>query len=75
MPSVRCALCNRLLMIDRKSLETTEGGTRPIICALCEALPDERKRLRDEAMTRDLLRESEAPMRVMETARAGKPRG
>ena len=53
MPAVRCALCERLRMIERTS--RAEANASPVICDPCRILPaDERKRRRDQVMARML---------------------
>ena len=60
MPAVRCALCDRLLIVVHVA-GADDRDALPVICDPCAALPnEERERRRDQAMTRGLWHELRA---------------
>ena len=59
MPALRCALCHRLLMVER--LPSAEANEPPVICDPCHVLPaEERKRRRDQVMAQMLWKDLRA---------------
>jgi hypothetical protein len=58
MPAARCALCDRLLMVEARRPGTEPVHESPVVCELCRALAGaERKRRRNQVMVRMLLDE------------------